>query len=185
MISVISASASSCSSGPSPSTSLSSEPTTFSLSDLVMVTLLSRKYSSVSSTIFSRTPSRLVTSSWSAYFSSRRVWIWTLAAVKAGLWDSPTAEVAAVAAAARRVTWGAAWAAAAAAWAARPVATPEGGPLLPAAGGAVGAPWLALTLSSRPIFSWRRDAPRTSSLLTWPRDPRLRRRRVSEQRPDP
>ena len=53
-----------------------------------------RKYSSASSTIFSRTPTLLLESIWSAYFSISFAWICTFAAVNAGV-ISPPALVAA------------------------------------------------------------------------------------------
>ena len=65
-----------------------------SLSALVMVMAVLRKYSSASSTIFSRTPPLLLESIWSANFSMSLAWIWTLAAVKAGVISPPAAMAA-------------------------------------------------------------------------------------------
>src|SRR5260221_317597 len=111
MISVMAGSASSASSGPRPNTSSRTESTRRSLSFLVIVIAVERKYSSASSRIFSRTPGLLLESIWSANFSIRRAWIWTLAAVKAGVRSPPTA------AAARCDNDGVGGAATAAAWA--------------------------------------------------------------------
>src|SRR6202158_1655262 len=94
MISVIDGSASNASRRPRPSTSSRTESTRRSLSFLVIVIAVERKYSSASSRIFSRTPGLLLESIWSAYFSIRRAWIWTLAAVKAGVSSPPTAAAA-------------------------------------------------------------------------------------------
>src|SRR6267378_8184071 len=113
MISVIDGSASSASRGPRPSTSSRTESTRRSLSFLVIVIAVVRKYSSASSRIFSRTPGLLLESIWSAYFSIRRAWICTLAAVNAGV-SSP---LAAVVARADRLGAGGAVAAGGAVWA--------------------------------------------------------------------
>src|SRR5579859_5630681 len=91
MISVMFGSASKASRGPRPSTSSRTESTRRSLSDLVMVIAVVRKYSSASSTIFSRTPGLLLESIWSANFSISLAWIWTLAAVNAGVRSAPLA----------------------------------------------------------------------------------------------
>ena len=155
MISVMAGSASSASSGPRPSTSSRTESTRRSLSFLVIVIAVERKYSSASSRIFSRTPGLLLESIWSAYFSISRAWIWTLAAVKAGVRSPPTA------AAARCDSDGAGGAVTGGAWAsgidvvgpyvvAPPGIVPTAGPLAPPAD-AGGAVWFCLTLSSRPI----------------------------------
>src|SRR5450759_3514905 len=91
MISVMFGSASSASSGPRPRTSSRTESTRRSLSVLVIVMAVLRKYSSASSTILSRTPTLLLESIWSAKRSMSLAWIWTLAAVKAGGICSATA----------------------------------------------------------------------------------------------
>src|SRR5690242_2938851 len=84
MISVMLGSASSASRGPRPRTSSRTESTRRSLSFLVIVIAVERKYSSASSTIFSRTPALLLESISSANFSISLEWICTFAAVKAG-----------------------------------------------------------------------------------------------------
>src|SRR6202158_2256919 len=84
MISVMLGSASSASSGPNPRTSSRTESTSRSLSALVIVIAVVRKYSSASSRIFSRTPLLLLESIWSANFSMSLAWICTFAAVRAG-----------------------------------------------------------------------------------------------------
>src|SRR6267154_831999 len=94
MISVMFGSARRASRGPKPRTSSRTESTRRSLSVLVIVIAVVRKYSSASSTIFSRTPGLLLESIWSAYFSIRRAWICTLAAVKAGVSSPPAAAAA-------------------------------------------------------------------------------------------
>src|SRR6266851_4386897 len=91
MISVMLGSASRASRGPSPSTSSRTDSTSLSLSALVIVMAVARKYSSASSTIFSRTPALLLESIWSANFSMSLEWIWTLAAVNAGVISPPAA----------------------------------------------------------------------------------------------
>ncbi len=131
-----------------------------------MVIVFTRKYSSASSWILSRTPGRSVTVSLSAYFSRSLEWTWTLAAVNAGLATSPAAmggmrggsvvlpAVGVGAAPAGAGLLGAAWAGAGGAAVAVPPLLAGAGVGTPAASGARGAPvWLALTLSSRPILS--------------------------------
>src|SRR6202165_3417222 len=159
MISVMDGSASSASSGPSPSTSSRTESTRRSLSFLVIVIAVERKYSSASSRIFSRTPGLLLESIWSAYFSIRRAWILALAAVRAGVSSPPTAAAAlrcdsdgagaggAVDVAdceATGIDVGAPYVVAAAGVGA------TAGPLVPPVG-AGGTVWFCLTRSSRPI----------------------------------
>src|SRR5450759_5005462 len=154
MISVIFGSASNASSGPSPSTSSRTESTRRSLSVLVIVMAVVRKYSSASSTIFSRTPTLLLESIWSAKRSISLAWIWTFAAVNAG-GASPTAGGrAAAAAGGGTVSVGRAFGTAEEVLyeVAPPGAVATAGPLLagPVTGGA--PVWFCLTLSRRPIF---------------------------------
>src|SRR5689334_20266665 len=152
MISVIPGSASRASRGPSPSTSSRTDSTRRPLSFLVIVIAVERKYSSASSKIFSRTPALFDESISSANFSISLAWIWTLAAVKAGVTSPPVA-------AARWesdcwVEGGAAGAAGCATgiaacgvyWDA-PGRVAVAGPLPAAPGGTV---WFCLTLSRRP-----------------------------------
>src|SRR5580765_8366484 len=169
MISVMFGSARSASSGPSPRTSSRTESTRRSLSVLVIVIAVVRKYSSASSRIFSRTPTLLLESIWSANRSISLAWIWTLAAVNAG-GASPTCGALA-AAAADNDAGGAVSGTRAFGTAddvlyelAPPGAVAAAGPLLagPDTGGA--PVWFCLTLSSRPIFSCRRGRYR---LVKW------------------
>src|SRR5258706_6885332 len=157
MISVIDGSASKASSGPRPSTSSRPGSTRRSWAFLVIVIAVVRKYASASSSILSVTPGLLLESIWSAYFSIRRAWICTLAAVKAGVSSPPAAADArderlgdaggAVAAG------GAVWAtgiAVAAPYDVDPGTVPTAGPLVvPTVPG--GAVWFCLTRSRRPI----------------------------------
>src|ERR1700694_5335296 len=156
MISVMDGSASSASSGPSPSTSARPESTRRSLSFLVMVIAVVRKYSSASSTIFSRTPDLLLESISSAYFSISRAWCCTLAAAKAGVSSPPPAGAARAASegAGAPVTAGEVRATGIAVAElyveAAPGTVPTAGPLVdPTVPG--GTVWFCLTLSSRPI----------------------------------
>src|SRR5438093_4195226 len=149
MISVMFGSASSASSGPSPRTSSRTESTRRSLSFLVIVIAVERKYSSASSKIFSRTPGLLLESISYANFSITRAWIWTLAAVKAGVTSPPPAcarwESDAVGGAVA-----AGWAtgiAACGVYGVAPGRVAVAGPLPAVTGGTV---WFCLTLSRRP-----------------------------------
>src|SRR6266850_3585040 len=156
MISVMDGSASRASRGPRPRTSSRTESTRRSLSFLVIVIAVVRKYSSASSRIFSRTPGLLLESIWSAYFSIRRAWICTLAAVKAGVSSPPAALVARderLGAGGAVAAGGEVWAigiALAAAYVVAPGTVPTAGPLVvPTVPG--GTVWFCLTRSSRPI----------------------------------
>src|SRR6266566_3718386 len=151
MISVMFGSASSASSGPRPRTSSGTDSTRRSLSFLVIVIAVERKYSSASSKIFSLTQALLLESISSANFSIRRAWICTLAAVKAGVTSPAPADAARcesddggglVAADC------AAGMAACGVYGVEPGKVAVVGPLPAPLGGTV---WFCLTLSSRPI----------------------------------
>src|SRR5438270_7533247 len=153
MISVMFGSASSASSGPNPNTSSRTDSTRRPLSFLVIVIAVDRKYSSASSKIFSRTPALFDESISSANFSISLAWIWTLAAVNAGLSSPPTPRPAAAwdsdAGAGAMVAAG--WAtgiAACGVYGVAPGRVAVAGPLpAPPAGGTV---WFCLTLSRSP-----------------------------------
>src|SRR6202158_4174453 len=161
MISVMLGSASSASSGPNPRTSSRTESTSRSLSALVIVIAVVRKYSSASSRIFSRTPLLLLESIWSANFSMSLAWICTFAAVKAGPISPPGAAAARVdrLGAGAGVSTGAegraTLIAVAAAYGGPPGAVATG-PLVVGAAGTGTPVWFCLTLSRRPMSATAR-----------------------------